>query len=91
MAITAPARLIDSWDIVRLKAVTLSLPNIIALRLTSIAPNVLTFIPPAVDCGAPPENWLKYLNAQTESGKCVSSFKKPEHKNAYTEYNHRGI
>lgn len=54
MAITAPARLIDSWEIVRLNAVTLSLPNIIALRLTSIAPNVFTFIPPAVDCDAPP-------------------------------------
>lgn len=54
IATTAFARLIEPTDTVRPNAVTLSLPVIIALKLSNIAANVLTFIPPAVDCDAPP-------------------------------------
>ncbi len=56
---TAFALLIEPIAIVRLNAVTLSLPRTIALRFMRTAARVLTFMPPAVDWEAPPTHMRK--------------------------------
>ena len=53
-AITALALLIDADDMVRLQVTTLFLPRIVARRLSRDVATVLTLMPPAVDCDAPP-------------------------------------
>ena len=54
IAITALALLIDADDMVRLQTTTLFLPSMVARRFSSDAATVLTLIPPAGDCEAPP-------------------------------------
>lgn len=52
--IVADARLTELGEISRSNKTTLFLPRIIDLKLAIATPNVLTLIPPAVDCDAPP-------------------------------------
>ena len=59
---TALARLIDITDRVRPKTVIYFLFVTIDLRLSSIAANVFTLIPPAVDCDAPPIHIKNIIN-----------------------------